>query len=101
MSKVLYFEVPTQVRFWECEEQDYVGGIAYHDEVICGCCGAVLPIEEIYEHAEEARADGEIAPAENDVIQELSWVPINVEIAGEDPWPRDPAETTTTPPRSH
>ena len=101
MSKQLYFEKPTQVRFWESAELDYVGGIAYRDEIICGCCGCTLSIEEIYEHAECDRENGDNAPAEEDVIQELSWISINVEIAGEDPWPRDPAETTTEPPYPH
>ena len=46
-----YFEVPTQVRYYD--EGAYGTGIAYRDEVICACCGGVTPLEEIYEFADE------------------------------------------------
>lgn len=46
MKKYDYFPVPTQVQFW-----DYKGGIAYRDEIICGCCGGVFNISEIYKVA--------------------------------------------------
>lgn len=42
-----YYDVPTQVRFFMNEDEGYCGGIAYHDEIICGCCGGVFEIEEI------------------------------------------------------
>ena len=101
MSKQLYFETPKQVRFWECACLDYVGGIAYKDEIICGCCGATLSIEEIYEHAECDREEGERCPAENEVIQVLSWVPVSEEIMGDDFHAREIIETTTEPPQQH
>ena len=49
-----YFDNPTQVKFYdsdagECGE--YVGGIAYRNEVICGCCGGTFEIEELCEYA--------------------------------------------------
>lgn len=31
-----YFEVPTQVKFWDYFDEHYLGGIAYRDEIICG-----------------------------------------------------------------
>lgn len=46
-----FFEVPTQVMFWDVDENHYIGGIAYHDEIICGCCGGIVSIEEVYEFA--------------------------------------------------
>lgn len=49
--KYNYFEVPTQVKFWDYFDEHYIGGIAYRDEIICGCCGSVLEISEIYEAA--------------------------------------------------
>lgn len=70
-----FFEAPTQVMF--CVDGDhYVGGIAYHDEIICGCCGGVVSIEEVYEFAptgvkEPVRAFDE------------RWVDISHEIIGE------------------
>lgn len=44
-----FFEVPTQVMFWDVDGNHYIGGIAYHDEIICGCCGGIVSIEEVYE----------------------------------------------------
>ena len=46
-----YFEVPTQVKFWDVDGDHYVGGIAYRNDVICGCCGGIFDISEIYEVA--------------------------------------------------
>ena len=46
--KYNYFDVPTQVRFWEGR---YIDGIAYRDEIICGCCGGIFSISNIYESA--------------------------------------------------
>lgn len=37
MKKYDYFEVPTQVQFWDYKNGYYNGGIAYRDEIICGC----------------------------------------------------------------
>ena len=51
MKKYNYFAVPTQVKFWDAFSEDYIGGIAYLDEIICGCCGSVFKISEIYEFA--------------------------------------------------
>jgi hypothetical protein len=46
MSK--HFEVPTQVVFTfhngECYER--CAGIAYHDEIICACCGLIFEMRE-------------------------------------------------------
>ena len=49
--KYNYFEVPTQVKFWDVDGDHYVGGIAYRNDVICGCCGGIFDISEIYESA--------------------------------------------------
>ena len=51
MKKYEYFAVPTQVKFWDALSKDYIGGIAYRDEIICGCCGSIFEISEIYESA--------------------------------------------------
>lgn len=47
MDFKLYYECPMQVKFWEPEVNGYMGGIAYRDEVICGCCGGVFLIANI------------------------------------------------------
>lgn len=48
MKKYDYFEAPTQVKFWDGR---YIGGIAYRDEIICGCCGGIFKISDVYEVA--------------------------------------------------
>lgn len=69
-----YFDTPTQVKFYEPANKSWRGGIAYRDEVICGCCGGILGIEEIEEWAKE---DGLKTG-----IRELSWCPIDEDILG-------------------
>lgn len=46
-----YFEKPTQVKFWDAETERYICGIAYRDEIICGECGGIIFIKEVYEDA--------------------------------------------------
>ena len=49
-----FFNMPTQAKFLEpfvnCPV--YVGGIAYEDKIICGCCGSVFEIEEVYDECQ-------------------------------------------------
>lgn len=73
MEKKMYFEKPTQV-VWIDEDNHSHAGIAYHDEIICGCCGGIQSIEEIYEFAPEG--------IENP-ITELEWISIREEIGGD------------------
>ena len=40
-DKILSFERPTQVAFWDVDGSHYVGGIAYGTEIICGCYGGI------------------------------------------------------------
>ena len=73
-----YFEEPTQVEFYWNDENgetdgDYIGGIAYCDEVICGCCGGTISIKEIIEDA----------PVGITPIIPLKWIDINEEIKGD------------------
>lgn len=54
MEQFGYFYTPTQVKFF-CptdEEPQWECGIAFRDEIICGCCGAVFSLEDIYYDAE-------------------------------------------------
>lgn len=48
-----YFPLPTQVKFWDVDGDHYIGGIAYQDYIICGCCGGLIPINEVYEFTSE------------------------------------------------
>ena len=65
-----YYDYPTQVLF-KCKaddvyEEEWLAGIAYHDEVICGCCGAAIFCKDI------------------EFIEELKWVEIHREIGGDE-----------------
>ena len=71
----LYYSGPTQVRFYD--GMDFVGGIAYHDYIICGCCGGIFSIQDVIEMA---KANGIHF---DDAIVELEWTSIEKEIRGE------------------
>ena len=74
MDKTYHFDSPTQVVFWDVDGDHWIGGIAYGDVVICGCCGGVIPIEEIIE----------FAPA--DIVEPIcaygNWCDISDDIVG-------------------
>lgn len=53
MERIIGFDCPTQVTFWNEELKEITGGIGVEDYVICGCCGTIVSLEEIYEAAEE------------------------------------------------
>ena len=50
-EEIQSFESPTQVAFWSEEDERYIGGIGYGTEIICGCCGGIVEISEVYELA--------------------------------------------------
>lgn len=77
MKKYNYFKVPTQVKFWDYEGGHYLGGIAYLDEIICGCCGGILDISEIYEFAPDTLEEDPIVIYDN-------WVCISSAICGDE-----------------
>ncbi len=76
MKKYDYFKFPTQVKFWDYNGDHYIGGIAYRDEIICGCCGGIFNINEIYEFSPDELKE--------DPIVVYGWVDINYDIAGGD-----------------
>ena len=41
-----YFDRPTQIKFLDKEGNPYYG-IAYKDEIICGCCGMIYALDEV------------------------------------------------------
>ena len=69
------YDLPTQVMFYDSNECGWASGIAYGDEVICGCCGSVFSLEEIHG---EAKAEG----LESGIYAYSSWIDISVEIMG-------------------
>ena len=77
MKKYNYFEVPTQVKFWEYFDERYFGGIAYRNEIICGCCGTIFSISKIYEFAPDTLE-------EDPIVVYDTWVNLSSEICGDD-----------------
>ena len=77
----LYYGTPCQVHFVDCGDPNNIntcGGIAYHDYIICGCCGVVLKIDDIIKDAEKAGIHFDDA-----VVEYGDWVDISSEIMGE------------------
>lgn len=72
-----YFEVPTQVKFWDYTNGRYHGGIAYKNEIICRCCGGAFNISKIYKLAPDTLLGGPIVVYDN-------WVCISYAICGDD-----------------
>ena len=70
----LVFNKPVQVAFWDYDGQHWNGGIAYGREIICGCCGGIFEIDEIYEFA-PTNINRPILPYDD-------WVDISAEIIG-------------------
>lgn len=76
-----YYDWPTQVRFYVPDDGgSYCGGIAYHDEIICGCCGIAFSIRDVIDSTPDA-----LLP-----IREIDyWQNISPDIMDEDSEPND------------
>ena len=59
------FNAPTQVKFY-VNESGPLGGIAYGDKIICGCCGGIFEFDDCIS------------------IETLEWVNISEEILGDE-----------------
>lgn len=92
-KRILDFDIPTQVKFIDFdrdydngvnEDAYWIGGIAFHDKIICGCCGGTIDIQDYYddwdsfgrEQFEDCIEDG------NPLVIYDYWVDINEEIKG-------------------
>lgn len=42
-----YFDIPTQVHFFVPFTSEWCYGIAYHNEIICACCGGIFELDEV------------------------------------------------------
>ncbi len=71
------FERPMQVAFYNVEDKCYDAGIAYGDEIICMCCGGIIPIDELLEEV------AEIAPEVKAPVIQLSWENLREECLGD------------------
>lgn len=73
----LYYNHPVQVRYWDTGLEQYVGGIGYHEYIICGCCGKLCSISKIIEEAAKySKLDADKA------IIEMEWIDVSNEIIG-------------------
>ena len=74
----LYYSHPVQVRYWDAGMKKFIGGVAYKDFIVCGCCGRTCSITDIlWEAAKYDNLDVDHA------IIEMDWIDINQEIIGE------------------
>ena len=72
-----FFDRPTQVAFYNVDDQCYDAGIADGDHIICLCCGGIICIQELLDDVEE------VAPEIKKPIIELSWCSLREECLGD------------------
>jgi len=81
-----HFEFPKQVKFLDLGDTQgrefWHGGIIIDDCIICGCCGIVLPLEEIFTDWEEY-GKKEYPNVETPIEIYESWIDIDEAIKGE------------------
>lgn len=77
-NRLVRFNKPTQVKFVN-DVGVIMGGIAFHDIIICGCCGGYSYIDDIYEYAKRMgfSVDEAIVPLDN-------WTNVEYVIRGDD-----------------
>lgn len=73
----IYYGTPCQVRYYDTATATFIGGIGFHDYIICGCCGNLFTIDNIIQEAEKANINWDQA------VVELKWIDISEEIKGE------------------
>ena len=71
-----FYEKPKQVIFADLENPgDWLAGIAFHDCIICSCCGGVFEIEDVVKQAKE---DGVVNP----IYEYEDWSDLTDDIFG-------------------
>ena len=86
-NRVFRYDKPTQVKFLDIDVEDEIfwqGGIAYGTEIICGCCGGVFEIADIYADWNEVKDDPMYADIENPIQEYNDWVDLREYILGDD-----------------
>ncbi len=72
-----YFDCPKQVVFADPENLgEWLCGIAFHDSVICSCCGGVFEIADVL----EAATENEVV---NPFYEYKDWSDITNDICGD------------------
>lgn len=78
MTDKQYFDRPTQVVFADPDNAGkWIVGIAYKDEIICGCCGGVFDIGDVVDMAVEAGV-------KHPIYAYGDWNDISAEITGDE-----------------
>ena len=78
MTDKQYFDKPTQVVFADPDnEGEWIVGIAYKDEIICGCCGSIFDIGDVVDIAAEAGI-------KHPIYAYADWMDISAEITGDE-----------------
>lgn len=74
-----------QVRFFDENSENYLSGILHNGEVICGCCGCVIPIDEIFEFYDFAVADNPalVKRCPKPILVYENWVDLCEAISGD------------------
>ena len=72
-----YFERPTQVAFYDKDDEGYIGGIAVGSEIICLECGGTVDIEDYLDELRETN------PEVKCPIISLDWVSLSTECLGD------------------
>ena len=76
MTNNQYFDKPTQVVFVDPDNAgEWIAGIAYKDEIICGCCGGIFDIGDVVDMAAEVGI-------KHPIYAYADWNDIAVEITG-------------------
>ena len=82
-----HFDFPQQVKFLDLGDTQgkevWHGGIAIEDNIICGCCGTVFSLEEIFSDWEEYGKE-EYPDVEAPIKIYNYWVDLDEEILGDD-----------------
>ena len=78
MTDKQYFDRPTQVVFADPDNAGkWIVGIAYKDEIICGCCGGVFDIGDVVDMAAEVGV-------KHPIYAYRDWNDIAAEITGDE-----------------
>lgn len=75
IKEVVQAGCPVQVMFYDGEGM--CSGIMFGDKIICGCCGAVLEVEDVIDNA---KIDG----VEYAIRMFKTWVDLSDEIRGDE-----------------
>lgn len=82
------YENPMQVKFLDFDatleygEPYWTGGIAYSDFIICGCCGAIIGIDDIMDDYEENKEEFLALGIEEPIVAYKEWIDISGSILG-------------------